>query len=253
MKTYLKNEEKKPRIFYTDNVVADQPGLERWIPSMKETVQHTNEELGVNSGLPAYTLPDDVSIIYMQSAVQINTMASRLIDCLHADIISGRIILIYVVGFDCEWTTKYINKASFRQKISLIQITFKKSVYLSHLGNTHQMPGQLKLLIEDINVIKVGRCVKQDLQKLEADYHVDKTSYHPKAFLDLGSRYMEMGHTDSLKQWSLQKLCDDVLGKYLLAKPSSVRCGDWQATVLDADERKYAAIDAYVALDFSKN
>ncbi|KAI8635722.1 hypothetical protein BD408DRAFT_438708 [Parasitella parasitica] len=125
MKTYLKNEEEKPRIFYTE---------------------HTNEELGVNSGLlPAYTLPDNVPLY-------------TAICC-----------------FDCEWTTKYINKASFRQKTLLIQIAFKTSVYLFHLGNTYQMPGQLKLLIEDTNVIKVGRCIKQDLQKLEADYHVDKT------------------------------------------------------------------------------
>ncbi|CEP08527.1 hypothetical protein, partial, partial [Parasitella parasitica] len=72
--------------------------------------------------------------------------------------------------------------------------------------------------------------------------------YHPNAFLDLGSQYMELGYTDSLKKWSLQRLCQDVLGKYL-PKPESVRCGDWQVAVLDATQRKYAATDAYVALD----
>ncbi|CEP08555.1 hypothetical protein, partial, partial [Parasitella parasitica] len=174
MKTYLKNEEEKPRVFYTDNVIADQPSLERWIPSLKENVQHFNEETWCNADLPTYSIPSDVSILYLQSASQMNTMASRLINCLSSND-NGRITPIYV-GFDCEWTTKYINKASFRQKISLVQIAYNKCVYLFHLDDTQQIPGQLKLLIEDVNVVKVGRCVKQDLVKLEADYGINRSS-----------------------------------------------------------------------------
>ncbi|CEP18098.1 hypothetical protein [Parasitella parasitica] len=103
-----------------------------------------------------------------------------------------------------------------------------KDGYIFHLEDTQQIPGQLKFLIEYVNVPKFGRCVKQDLVKLEAaDYGVNRSSYHPNAFLDLGSQYMELGYTDSLTKWSMQRLCRDALGKYL-PKPASVRCGDWE-------------------------
>ncbi|CEP19341.1 hypothetical protein [Parasitella parasitica] len=59
---------------------------------------------------------------------------------------------------------------------------------------------------------------------------------------------MELGYTDSSKNWSLQRLCQVALGKYL-PKPESVRSVDWQVAVLDATQRKYATTNAYVSLD----
>lgn len=246
MKTYLKNQEELPRVFYTDNVVADQPSLERWIPSLKDNVVHINETITGNPSLPHYELPADVSIVYLQSATQMNNIASQLFRFLTPNPYGNQIVPIHV-GFDCEWTTKFVNKKSVRQKISLIQIAFQKSVYLFHLDTSNPIPGQLKLFIEDTNVIKVGRSVKQDLMKLEIDYNVEKTSYARKAYVDLASHYMEMGHIHTLKKCSLQSLCEDILGQYL-PKPNSIRSGDWEAATLDADQRRYAACDARVAL-----
>ncbi|KAL9536909.1 hypothetical protein MBANPS3_012260 [Mucor bainieri] len=225
MKTYLKNHEENPRVFYTNNVVADQPSLDSWIPSLNENVVHTNESITGNPSLPHFGLSGYV-MAYLKHEAQMNTMASRLISKNST-----------FVGFDVEWIYKTIGKNKIRQRISLVQIAlFDNFVYLFHLGQRSKLPENLQKIIQDVRIVKVGRGVKQNLFKLKVDYDLEESTVDTRSYINLGHHIMQIGHLGSLQTCSLQSLCEAVLGMYL-PKPREVRCGDWNATVLEQLQR----------------
>lgn len=246
MKTYLANQQPEPKVFYTDNVVGDQQSLEKWIPSLTKNVVHTNSEIEGNSNLPHYKVPDNVTVLYLSAGKQMDLMASRILDYLQTDPNTGEVIPVYI-GFDCEWNVNLIRTKTIVQKVSLIQIAHQDNVYLFHLKKRAHLPRHLKTLLECNDVVKIGRSVKQDLMKLSRDYAISEASYDTFAFIELSSKYLELGYVDKLKGCSLQSLCQDVFGKYL-PKPVGIRCGDWESSDLTKEQREYAANDAYVAL-----
>ena len=60
--------------------------------------------------------------------------------------------------------------------------------------------------------------------------------------LDLGA-LASLVLADGVRSWSLAELCERVLNK-ALSKSNQLRCSDWEASALSAEQALYAAKDA---------
>ncbi|HDR68060.1 MAG TPA: 3'-5' exonuclease domain-containing protein 2 [Bacteroidaceae bacterium] len=136
-----------------------------------------------------------------------------------------------ILGFDTE------TRPSFRKgdvhDISLIQLAAGNEAWLMRI-NRIGIPGRLKALMEDNNVLKVGAGLKDDFRKIQ---HLD--TIRPAGFIDL-QKYVEAFDIESK---SLKKITAIVLG-FKISK--SQQLSNWDADVLTEYQKLYAATDAWV-------
>lgn len=75
------------------------------------------------------------------------------------------------VGFDCEWVTDEKNK---QKPVSLLQLASADGTCeLYRLSILKTIPSQLKLILADKNVIKLGVCPFDDAKYLRNDYGIE--------------------------------------------------------------------------------
>ncbi|KAI7872237.1 uncharacterized protein EV154DRAFT_580069 [Mucor mucedo] len=104
----------------------------------------------------------------------------------------------------------------------------------------------LKELLASENIVKIGRSVEADLERMHKDYGV---SYN--GFLELHRLCYDVGLLISIgKDSSLAALTGMVLGRTL--PKGDVRTSNWDAITLSAEQIKYAALDAWVSLEIFK-
>ncbi|XP_030568100.1 exonuclease 3'-5' domain-containing protein 2 [Drosophila novamexicana] len=140
-----------------------------------------------------------------------------------------------VLGFDCEWITV----GGTRRPVALLQLSsYKGLCALFRLCCMKQIPKDLRELLEDDSVIKVGVAPQDDAMKLSHDFGVGVAST-----LDL--RYMAImsGHPAE----GLGKLSQTHLN-YVLDKNWRLACSNWEAPQLEAAQLNYAANDALAAV-----
>ncbi|KAJ4425777.1 exonuclease 3'-5' domain-containing protein 2 [Periplaneta americana] len=136
-----------------------------------------------------------------------------------------------VLGFDCEWVTK----DGKRRPVALMQLASRNGYCaLIRLCCVKEIPQDLKLLLADSSVLKVGVAPSDDAQYLLHDHGLVV-----RGCLDL--RHL---HTSSR---GLGGLADDVLGVQL-DKNWRVRCSDWEAPELSPLQQHYSSQDALVAV-----
>jgi ribonuclease D len=132
-----------------------------------------------------------------------------------------------VLGFDCEWNTSYQ-----RHRVALVQLcTSSGMTVLFRLNMIGQMPDQLKKLLEDRNILKVGVGSTIDGQYLAQDYNLN-----PRGIVDI--RHLTSKLTGS-RNGGLDSLAERFLG-----------CGyshdqgrsDWEAYNLTTSQVEYAAM-----------
>lgn len=144
-----------------------------------------------------------------------------------------------MLGFDTEWVTLNGN----RQPIALLQLSTAKGLCaLLRLCCLRQIPPELRELLENEDILKVGVASQDDAMKLAHDYAVGVAST-----LDL--RYMAF--EARVKPEGLGGMTKTQLG-IELDKDWRIRCSDWECGTLTPRQVDYAALDALVGIELFK-
>lgn len=144
-----------------------------------------------------------------------------------------------MLGFDCEWVTVQ----GSRRPVALLQLsTYTGLCGLIRLCKLGKMPPELRTILEDEDIVKVGVSPQDDAKYLSSDYAVGVAST-----LDL--RYLAF--EAQIKGEGLAKMSKTLLN-IELDKDWRIRCSDWEAPDLNAKQMQYAANDAFVAIELFK-
>lgn len=138
-----------------------------------------------------------------------------------------------LIGFDTETRPSFIKGIHYC--ISLLQLSTRTTAYLFRL----QMIGhneQLKALLEDPSVIKVGLSTHDDFRSLQ--HWMPCT---PKGFIELQQYVKNFG----IEDMSLQKIYAIVFNERI---SKSQQLSNWELNPLTPAQCKYAAIDAWACL-----
>ncbi len=138
------------------------------------------------------------------------------------------------LGFDTE--TKPAFKKGQKNEVALLQLASSEKAFLFRL-NKIKLDGAIRRILSDSSIIKVGVAIRDDLNALKR-----KSTFEPQSFVEL----QEMVKKYGIQSFSLQKLSAIVLGVRI---SKSKRLSNWEADLLSESQLKYAATDAWVALE----
>ncbi len=138
------------------------------------------------------------------------------------------------LGFDTE--TKPAFKKGQKNEVALLQLASSEKAFLFRL-NKIKLDGAIRRILSDSSIIKIGVAIKDDLNALKR-----KSTFEPQSFVEL----QEMVKKYGIQSFSLQKLSAIVLGVRI---SKSKRLSNWEADLLSEAQLKYAATDAWVALE----
>lgn len=145
-----------------------------------------------------------------------------------------------IIGFDCEWVT--VNND--RRKVALVQICSPEGLCgLFRLCKYANFPVELRQLLEDPEILKVGVTPEQDGRYLMQDYSVNVHGSFDVRFLALQAGKKAGGLA------ALSKLILDID----LDKNWRIRCSDWEIESLSDTQIDYAAKDAFVGVEIFKS
>lgn len=234
----------QPILGFTDNVAGDYATFVECIPSLGKDVSPV--QLAEYSDLPRIHLPDDISVHVCGTEAEIQNACMSILENV-SDMEQAHLH----IGFDAEWefTT---GPSGNSQKIALIQIALSKSVYLLQVFALKQLPTSLKILLGSRKVIKVGRNVGGDLAKISLDFTDFQLPPKEKGkFIGV----VELGQLAAKKnavldgRASLATIAAATLHGYL---SKECRLSEWSNPSLTDEQKEYAALDAYVALEIWK-
>ncbi|GLH01033.1 Werner Syndrome-like exonuclease [Gryllus bimaculatus] len=145
------------------------------------------------------------------------------------------------LGFDCEWVTL----PSGRRPVALLQLASVDGVCalvrLNKLQGSDSLsiPSELKALLEDSSVLKVGVAPSDDANYLLNDYGI-----MVRGCLDLRHVMQRIG---GMPHGGLSGLAESVL-EAKMDKSWSIRCSNWEVDDLSERQISYAANDAWFAV-----
>lgn len=136
-----------------------------------------------------------------------------------------------MIGFDTETRPSF--RAGVSYKVSLLQLSTPDTCYLFRLSNI-RLDNRILKVLGSREVLKVGADVMGDIRSLHAlrDFKAD-------GFVDLQHEVARWG----IKELSLRKLSAIVLGERV---SKAQRLSNWEAVELTAQQKEYAATDAWV-------
>lgn len=138
-----------------------------------------------------------------------------------------------ILGIDTETRPSF--KRGIIHNVSLLQVSSEDTCFLFRL-NIIGMPADVVRLLEDTKVPKVGLSLHDDLLML---HKIAK--FTPGNFIDLQEHVGEIGIEDR----SLQKLYANVFGQKI---SKGQRLTNWEADVLNDNQKLYAATDAWACI-----
>ncbi|KAL6885452.1 hypothetical protein ACP4OV_010231 [Aristida adscensionis] len=174
-------------------------------------------------------------IVYCRTPSEVEKAATDIVGKIESMKASGQVSL----GFDLEWRP-FPRRGEPPCKVAVMQLCMEKTrCYVLHI--THSgVPPILKSLLENSSSVKVGICIDNDARKMLNDYNVCV-----QPLMDL-SNLANVKLAGPPKRWSLASLTEMVTCKEL-PKPSNIRMGNWEASVLSKQQLQYAATDAYIS------
>jgi len=212
-------------LFYTDNPVAEKnfllsvfDGLHRGAPAP--------------SPLPLISLPDDHVVNLASLHAEINMYMRLLCDDLDEAVKAGKPA---VIGMDSEWTVSGRRKHRRSSPTQVLQLSTAKRTIVILLTRTG-MAHELKSLLGNKDVIKVGRGIALDVSRLQQQW----PSLSVLNVKDVGSVGKELGLVPRANL-SLVSLCERVLGVSL---DKTEQVGHWGGD-LSNSQIMYAAKDSY--------
>ena len=134
-----------------------------------------------------------------------------------------------VLGFDTE--TKPSFKRGQINRVALLQLSTADKSFLFRL-NVTGLPDGLKVILSDVNILKVGVAIRDDIKALQRISH-----FKPAGFIELQEEVKEFG----IQDFSLKKIAGIVLG---LRISKSQRLTNWESNELTEAQQRYAATDA---------
>ena len=197
-----------------------------------ETQLFDDEPLENSAGI--YTLPypaEGVEVVYTADPVEAETwLRKNIIDC-----------SAQVVGFDIEWKLQQEHKKKDRveNKTAILQLGVESSCLVLHLSNMKSPPELLRSILNDKEILKVGKAIRQDTKKLQRD-----TGLTCKGTADTQEMAKSMG-TNAPQKRGLRALARHFLG-INLEKPKSVSRSNWERYPLTVKQIHFAALDAWI-------
>lgn len=248
MESYRRYGFDMPQVFYTDNVAADKNTLEAYIPSLSDNVRAIvidkstgDANLSNKDQFPPAVLPESIAIEIRDTAQGIDESCQKILDTIDVDDNSSEIF----VGFDCEWVApNFRTTRAPTSHVALVQIYHEESntIFLFRIFSfdRNTFPGKLKEIIASKRIRKIGKNVGGDLTRLKR--YVSETNGE----LELGTYCFNRNAISSSRK-SLSDICNVIL-KIHLPKSNDVRLSNWEALELSDQQKRYAALDAYVAI-----
>ena len=138
-----------------------------------------------------------------------------------------------VLGFDTE-SRPCFSPGQPHYGVSLLQLSGQEKAYLFRIKLIGDIPKQLRAILSDENIIKVGAAVNDDVRGLEKHH-----DFQPKAFVDLQKMVWEYG----IKDKSVKKMAAIILG---IRISKTQQLSNWEAETLSDAQCAYAATDAWV-------
>jgi ribonuclease D len=133
-----------------------------------------------------------------------------------------------VLGFDAEWVS--VNGS--RRPVAIIQLCTSEGLCgLIRLNKIGRIPQELRDILEDNTILKVGVAPLNDANLLFNDYSIRVSSTFDLRFLALKT---------GMKPGSLGNLTKEVIN-IDLDKDWKIRCSDWEANKLSDAQVDYAA------------
>ena len=139
---------------------------------------------------------------------------------------------VRVVGFDTE--TKPSFKRGQVNQVALLQLSTDEKAFLFRI-NKIGLPGPLKAILADPEILKVGVAIRDDIKGLQRI-----SPFNPGGFIELQDEVKDFGIHD----FSLKKIAGIVLGMRI---SKSQRLSNWEADELTEAQQSYAATDAWVS------
>ncbi|XP_029943040.1 exonuclease 3'-5' domain-containing protein 2 [Salarias fasciatus] len=148
-----------------------------------------------------------------------------------------------VLGLDCEW----VSVKGRPSTVSLLQMSSYSGLcvlvrLLAFWSGRHAFPASLTDVLRDPRVFKVGVGCYEDGKRLTRDYGLSLSCTVDLRYLALRQRRASLDNGLSLKS-----LAADLLD-VSLDKSLELRCSDWEADQLTAEQMSYAARDAQVSM-----
>lgn len=142
-----------------------------------------------------------------------------------------------VLGFDTETRASF--ERGVQHPLSLIQIATVDTCYLFQHAILGEQFIQLKALLEDETILKVGVGLRSDAHALRRQWGINVAST-----LDLNWALAQLG---AEKEMGTRQLVAALLGARI-DKPKKVTLSNWQYVPLSSAQIHYAAADALAAL-----
>jgi hypothetical protein len=158
-----------------------------------------------------------------------------------------------VIGFDIEWKSEQISKSKGPKKnVSLIQVACEDRIALFHLalypkGDTidELVSPNLKKILEDPEITKVGVAIKSDCTRVRKHLGIDTRGIFELSHLNKLVKFSKSRDYSKINK-SLVSLAKQVQEHLHLPmnKVTDVRSSDWSRP-LDLTQLSYAAADSY--------
>lgn len=142
-----------------------------------------------------------------------------------------------ILGFDTETRPSF--KKGKVYPVSLLQLTTLNEAFLIRI-NRIGLPDEIKYILQDSNVKKIGLAIKDDIKILK-----DINDFNPAEFIDLQDYVGDFG----IEAKSLKKITAIVLNKRI---SKSQQVTNWEKQELSEAQQVYAATDAWACLKIYK-
>ena len=153
------------------------------------------------------------------------------------DAVVARLQAEQVLGFDTETRASF--ERGVQHPLSLIQIATADACYLFQHAILGEQFTQLKTVLEDENILKVGVGLRSDAQALKRQWGINVASK-----LDLHWALAQLG---AEKEMGTRQLVATLLSTRI-DKPKKITLSNWQHVPLSGAQIDYAAADALAAL-----
>lgn len=134
-----------------------------------------------------------------------------------------------IIGFDTETRPSFKKGQCFQ--VSLLQLSTREECFLFRL-NMIGLPQQVKDILEDEHMLKIGVSLHDDFHNLHRIYTLE-----PKGFIDLQPYVKQFRIADN----SLSRIYGILFGQRI---SKGQRLTNWEAKALTPSQQTYAAFDA---------
>ncbi|XP_058825512.1 exonuclease 3'-5' domain-containing protein 2-like [Topomyia yanbarensis] len=180
-------------------------------------------------------LPNQTTNSLPNQTIQIVTNSNecvRAVNTLRAHCQEQRIL-----GFDCEW----VSDLGENHPVALMQLASHRGFCaLFRLCEMWPVPAQLRDLLDDPSILKVGVAPDEDAKLLKTDYNLTVAS-----ILDIRHLAKKI---DFPPPYGLGDLAENALG-FTMDKDWRIRASNWERSDLTDRQIKYAANDVHVAVE----